>query len=42
MKIFFLSLMIILFLEKGILRNVGNYKNLHKNDELFKKMAGSF
>jgi len=33
---------LILFLEKGILRNVGNYKNLHKNDELFKKMAGSF
>jgi len=33
---------LILFLEKGILRNVGNYKNLHKNDELFKKMVGSF
>jgi ABC-type multidrug transport system fused ATPase/permease subunit len=33
---------LILFLEKGILRNAGNYKNLYKNDELFKKMAGSF
>jgi ABC-type multidrug transport system fused ATPase/permease subunit len=33
---------LIFFLEKGKLRNKGNYKNLYKNDKLFKKMAGSF
>ena len=33
---------LIFFLEKGKLRNKGNYKELYKNDELFKKIAGSF
>ena len=31
---------LIFFLEKGKLRNKGNYKELYKNDILFKKMAG--
>jgi ABC-type multidrug transport system fused ATPase/permease subunit len=31
---------LIIFLEKGKLRNKGNYKELYKNDILFKKMAG--